>query len=158
MVRALLGRSMRRVALLLSMVFAAGCGNVDTTPREESAAVLHDADEDGFADADDLVPCAGVVLLVANVSVDQARIELNGDAVVSTDAFPTSDMIQVFLNAAPGANSIEIETELGTGEELHVMVEPSDKSDRWLDETLTSASALTNASFGFDVTASCAGY
>ena len=73
-------------------------------------------------------------------------------------AFPTGDMVEVFLNVAPGTNSIEIESSLTGGESLHVIVEPADKSGRWLDETLTSSPSIADASFGFDVTASCAGY
>lgn len=150
---------MRRVGFLLLLALSSGCGNVDTTPpTAEGIAPAHDADEDGIADADDFVPCAGVRLIVANVSVDNARLSLNGEAVVTPEAFPTGDMIEVFLNVAPGANSIEVETTLTGGEQLHVIVEPADKSGRWLDETITSGSPLTNAAFGFDVTASCAGY
>lgn len=150
---------MRRVGLLLLLSLAAGCGNVDTTPADVDATLAaHDADEDGIRDSDDLVPCAGVRLLVTNVSVDSARLSLNGETVVLPDAFPTSDVIEVFLNVAPGANSIEVESSLTGGESLHVIVEPADKTTRWLDETLTSASALTEAAFGFDATASCSGY
>lgn len=150
---------MRRVGLLLLFALASGCGNVDTTPPEAGSALpAHDADEDGISDADDLVPCAGVQLLVMNVSVDSAKVSLNGEAVVLPDAFPTSDMIQVFLNVAPGANSIEVETSLTGGETLHVIVEPADKTTRLLDELLTSGSSLTEAAYGFDVTASCSGF
>lgn len=150
---------MCRVGLLLFLALASGCGNVDTTPPEaDSALPVHDADEDGISDADDLVPCAGVQLLVSNVSVDFAKVSLNGEAVVLPDAFPTSDMIQVFLNVASGANSIEVETSLTDGETLHVIVEPADKTTRLLDEMLTSGSSLTEAAFGFDVTASCSGF
>lgn len=150
---------MRRVGLLLLLALASGCGNVDTTPPTDDGVIAaHDADEDGIADETDLVPCAGVRLLVANVSVDQATFSLNGEAVVASDAFPTGDMIEVFLNVVPGANSIEVQSALTGGEQLHVIVEPADKSGRWLDETITSASSLTEAAFGFDVNATCAGY
>ena len=150
---------MRRVALLLLLALSAGCGNVDTTPSEAGATLpAHDADEDGISDADDLLPCAGVRLLVMNVSVEAAKLSLNGEPVVLPDAFPTSDMIEVFLNVAHGANSIEVESSLTGGESLHVIVEPADKTTRLLDEMLTSASSLTEAAFGFDVTASCAGF
>lgn len=149
---------MRRVGFLLLLALSSGCGNVDTTPPTEGVLPAQDADEDGFADADDLVPCAGVRLLVANISVDDARLSLNGEAVVTPDAFPTGDMIEVFLNVAPGANSIEVESTLTGGEQLHLIVEPADKSGRWLDETITSGSLLTDAAFGFDVAAACAGY
>lgn len=150
---------MRRVGLLLLLVLSAGCGNVDTTPpTDEGVLAAQDADEDGIADADDLVPCAGVRLLVDNAGVDDARVSLNGVVVVTSEAFPTSDMIEVFLNVAPGVNSIEVESSLTGGEKIHVIVEPADKSGRWLDETLTSSPSIGDAAFGFDVTASCAGY
>ena len=153
-----MGDPMRRVGLLL-LALASGCGNVDTTPpTDEGVISTQDADEDGIADADDLVPCAGVRLLVDNAGVEDAQLSLNGEPVVTPDAFPTGDMVEVFLNVAPGTNSIEIESSLTGGESLHVIVEPADKSGRWLDETLTSSPSIADASFGFDVTASCAGY
>lgn len=150
---------MRRVATFLLLALSAvGCGNVDTTPAEESALEARDSDEDGILDGEDLVPCAGVRLLVDNIAVDSARLYLNGEEVIASTAFPTNDVLTVSLNVAPGANSIEIEAALTGGETLHVMVEPDDKSERWIDETITSASTLTQASYGFDVTAACAGY
>lgn len=150
---------MRRVtSLLLFALVAAGCGNVDTTPPDASALDARDSDEDGIPDTDDLVPCAGVNLLVDNMAVDSARVYLNGEEVIASSAFPTTDVLTVSLNVAPGANSIEIEASLSQGEMLHVMVEPDDKTVRLVDETITAASALTEASYGFDVSTSCAGY
>lgn len=150
---------MRRVAsFLLLALSAVGCGNVETTPPEDSALEARDSDGDGILDGDDLVPCAGVNLLVDNMAVDSARIFLNGEEVIASSAFPTSDVLTVSLNVAPGANSIEIEASLSQGEMLHVMVEPDDKTVRFVDETITASSALTEASYGFDVSVSCAGY
>ena len=149
---------MRRVASLLLLALAVGCGNVDTTPPEERVASAQDADQDGFADDADFVPCAGVRLLVTSLGVDDATISLNGESIVAPAAFPTSDVIEVFLNVAQGENSIEIESALAGGEQIHVIVERDDKTTRFLDETVTSASALTDVSFGFAVTTACAGY
>jgi hypothetical protein len=145
---------MRRVAsFLLLALSAVGCGNVETTPPEESALEARDSDGDGILDSQDLVPCAGVNLLVDNMAVDSARVFLNGEEVIASSAFPTSDVLTVSLNVAPGANSIEIEASLSQGEMLHVMVEPDDKTVRFVDETITASS-----SYGFDVSVSCAGY
>lgn len=150
---------MRRVATLLLLALSAvGCGNVDTTPPEESALAARDSDEDGIQDADDLVPCAGFRLLVENIAVDDARVFLNGEEVVAAAAFPTTDVVTLWLNVAPGPNSIEVEASLAQGETLHVMVEPDDKSMRFVDETMTEASSLTSAAFGFDVSVACSGY
>ena len=150
---------MRRVGLLLLMGALAGCGNVDTTPPAESAgAAPADADEDGIADEQDLIPCAGVQLIVTNVSVEDAALSLNGEPVIDPGAFPTVDVVQSWLNVATGMNTIEIASELGAYDELHVVVETDDKSVRFLDETLTGETALPEVAFGFEVTASCAGY
>ena len=152
----------RVASLTLALLLAgatAGCGNVDTTPPEAGApSPAVDADEDGIPDAQDAVPCVAVRLLVANVGVDDAEISLNGEPVVLAGAFPTQDVIEVFLDVANGANSIEVAATLEGYEQIHVMVEPADKSTRLVDETITSASALTSAAFGFDVSAACSGY
>lgn len=146
------------LALLLGSV-AAGCGNVDTTPPEAAAgSPAHDADEDGIPDAEDAVPCVAVKLLVTAVGVEDAEISLNGEPVVVAEAFPTQDVISLFLDVAHGANSIEVAASLSGSEAIHVMVEPADKSTRLVDETITVASSLSAAAFGFDVSAACAGY
>lgn len=153
---------MRPVASLLLLFGLSGllaaCGNVDTTPpAPEGALPAPDADGDGIADADDRVPCAGIRLVIANVAVDGARVSLDGEPVVTPDAFPTADVIETFLNVAPGANSLEVESALTGAARLHLIVEPSDKSGRLLDETLTAASAPSEVAFGFTVEAACAG-
>ena len=149
---------MRRVALLLCFAFAAaGCGNVDTTPEPVTAPIAaDDADGDGFADADDHLPCAGVKLLVANVGVDGVRIAHDGAPVVYPDAFPTADVITVFLNVLPGANTIELQGVATDPEQLHLIVEPDDKSTRFLDETITrDAATPSEIAIGFTVDATC---
>lgn len=157
----------RVTSLLVALAFsaaAAGCGNVDTSPSESTdtpaapAQPDGDADQDGIPDSEDAVPCAAFRLVVANVGVDQAEISLNGESVVLAGAFPTNDVISVFLDVAQGANSIEVATSLTGAERLHIMVESGDKTTRFVDETITSASALSAVAFGFDISVACEGY
>lgn len=152
---------MRRVGLSISLLLSlavVGCGNVDTTPEPVTAPVVaDDADADGFADADDHLPCAGVRLLVANQGVNGVRIALDGVPVVYPDAFPTTDVIEVFLNVVPGANTIELLGGAPDHEELHLIVEHDDKVTRFLDETITrDAGTPPEIALGFTVDATCA--
>lgn len=83
-----------------------------------------DTDGDGIPDGDDNIPCQAFYMKVWNQNVSSASVELNDQIIVDESFFPTTDIIQEFINPMPGVNTLELGGKL-TGspeDQLHIEI------------------------------------
>lgn len=77
-------------------------------PQPDVVVSDPDSDGDGIPDSEDNLPCVAIYLVVYNQGVTAATLSLNGTEVVSSNAFPTSDPITVFINPTSGENTLAL--------------------------------------------------
>lgn len=116
-------------------------GGEDTDPPQVHVNP-NDQDGDGIPDGQDNVPCMAFYLKVWNQQVSSASVDLNDVELIAPSEFPTTAVIQRFINPVPGTNVLTIGSKL-TGspeDELHVELWSSgnanDPATLYLHETI----------------------
>lgn len=95
-------------------------GGEDTTPPGVNPTV-GDLDGDGIPDGQDNIPCKAFYVKVWNQNVSSGSVELNAVEIVATSDFPTTQVIQRFVNPTPGTNTVTFGSKLAGSpeDELH---------------------------------------
>lgn len=131
---------------------------VDPDPAPTATPVDGDDDGDGIPDDQDNLPCAAFRLRLSNVGVSSASVGLNGTEIVSQNSFPTSEVIQLFINPVNGPNTIALGGKLNgsPGDELHFLVESADAATVYLDqEVVRQNGSPQQIELGFSVDIAC---
>ena len=130
----------------------------ETPTPEPTATPLPDGDGDGIPDVDDNLPCLAIKLTVSNDGVSSASLTLNGAEVVSTNSFPTTMVIERYINPVNGANDIAVAGKLAgsPNDTLHLLIAPVDGGMAYLDQTVTRSNGAPSAIvISFVVDATC---
>lgn len=129
-----------------------------TPTPEPTATPVADEDGDGIPDVDDNLPCLAIKLTVSNDGVSSASLDMNGDEVVATSSFPTTQVVERYVNPVNGANDISVAGKLAgsPNDTLHLVVAAADMSATYLDETVTrNPGSPSQVSLSFVVNATC---
>lgn len=135
-----------------------GSTPVDPDPTPTATPVDGDDDGDGIPDDQDNLPCAAFRLRLSNVGVSSASVGLNGSEIVSQNSFPTSEVIQLFINPVNGPNTIAVGGKLNgsPNDELHFLVESADAATVYLDqEVVRQSGSPQQIELGFSVDIAC---
>lgn len=130
----------------------------ETPTPEPTATPVADGDGDGIPDADDNLPCIAIKLTVTNDGVSSASLDLNGEEVVGTNAFPTTMVIERYVNPVNGVNDVSVAGKLAgsPNDSLHLVVAAADMSVTYLDETVNrNPGAPSEVLVSFVVDATC---
>ena len=117
----------------------------------------YDFDGDGIPNADDLIPCLAIFLKVWNQEVTSAEVNMNGQNIVPSSWFPTTDIFVDYINASLGQNVLEMGGKVAGSPEDQLHIEVWDTNGvLYLHETIVRGNGQPESPvISFDVNADC---
>jgi hypothetical protein len=116
-----------------------------------------DDDGDGIPDDEDNIPCRAFTLTVDNEDVSSATVILNGTVVVEQNYFPSTEVLEVFINPVVGENTLSLGGRVaGSPSDILMLAVSDDLATIYLDEDITRNSGTPQrVSLTFDIDVTC---
>jgi hypothetical protein len=132
-------------------------GDWDPKDPQDMPENPDDEDNDGIPDPDDNIPCAGFKLFMGNDGVSSATVWLNGEEILGTSDFPSSDIYEIVINPNSGENILELGGKLaGSPSDAMDFLIQDDQGNIYLDASVVRANGTPSTeSLEFVIDVSC---